>query len=117
MHRYNMAYRKAEAEVLLAARQAEIPDIAFTCTRWGTLLKGHPNWQAEVPQASDCYRYALQHPAVRLALTAPQTLAQLAENLRILQAPELSPQAVAQWQEYGSLIYGSGQDAFKTEWS
>lgn len=117
MHRYNMAHRKVEEQVLPAAKEAGIPVIAFTCTRWGSLLKGHPDWQGEVPRAADCYRYALQHPAVRLALTAPQTLVQLKENLRVLQAPKLSPNEVALWQEYGSLVYGNGQDAFETQWS
>jgi predicted aldo/keto reductase-like oxidoreductase len=117
MHRYNMAHTKASEQVLPAALQAGIPVVAFTCTRWGSLLKGHPDWQQEVPRAADCYRYALQHPAVRLTLTAPQTLTQLQENLRVLQAPQLSPNEAALWQEYGTLVYGNGQDAFETEWS
>ncbi|MBE9171200.1 aldo/keto reductase [Pleurocapsales cyanobacterium LEGE 06147] len=116
MHRYNMAHRGVEQEVLPAALEARIPIIAFTCTRWGSLLKGHPNWQAPVPQAADCYRYALQHPAVRLALTAPQTLTQLEENLRVLQAPSLNSSEIALWQQYGDLIYGKGEDAFETQW-
>lgn len=116
MHRYNMAHRGAEKKVLPAALEARIPVIAFTCTRWGSLLKGHPNWQGPVPQAADCYRYALQHPAVRLALTAPQTLTQLEENLRLLQAPSLSSQEINLWQQYGELIYGNGEDAFETQW-
>lgn len=116
MHRYNMAHRKAEEKVLPAARNAGIPVIAFTCTRWGSLLKGHPDWHFEVPKAEDCYRYVLKHPAVRLVLTAPQTQTQLEENLRVLQAPELSPHEVALWQEYGTLVYGNGQDTFETEW-
>lgn len=124
MHRYNMAHRKAEEKVLPTALQAEIPVIAFTCTRWGSLLKGHPDWHQEVPRAAHCYRYALQHPAVRLALQAPrlalqapQTLTQLEENLRVLRAPQPSPNEVTLWQEYGFLVYGNGQDAFETEWS
>lgn len=117
MHRYNMAHRRASDHVLPAALQAGIPVIAFTCTRWGSLLAGHPDWQQEVPSSADCYRYALRHPAVRLALFAPQTLTQLEENLRVLQAPEPSPHEVALWQEYGSLVYGNGQDAFETEWT
>jgi len=117
MHRYNMAHRKAEENVLPAAQKAGIPVIAFTCTRWGSLLKGHPDWQKQVPKAADCYRFALRHPAVRLALSAPQTLTQLEENLSVLQAPELSPQAEALWQEYGTLVYGNGEDAFDTQWS
>lgn len=69
-----------------------------------------------MPQAADCYRYALWHPAIRLALTAPQTLIELKENLSVLQTPQLSSQQEAMWQEYGALVYGNGQHAFETEW-
>lgn len=116
MHRYNMAHRKAEKQVLPMAHSAGIPVIAFTCTRWGRLLQGHPDWQGEIPTAADCYRYVLQHPAVRLALTAPQTREQLEENLSVLHNPSLTPKTVVQWQEYGALIYGNGQDTFETRW-
>lgn len=116
MHRYNMAHRKAEAQVFPMAQQAGIPVVAFTCTRWGQLLRGHPDWQEEIPTAADCYRYALHQKAVHLALTAPQTQAQLEENLSVLQTPELTPEAVARWQDYGALVYGDGQDAFETQW-
>lgn len=116
MHRYNMAHRKAEEDVLPAAQKANIPVVAFTCTRWGSLLQGHLNWQGKPPTAADCYRYVLRHPAIHLALTAPKTKQQLEENLSILHAPPLSPQEVAQWQEYGNLVYGTGQDTFDTQW-
>ncbi|MGK7874671.1 MAG: aldo/keto reductase [Xenococcaceae cyanobacterium] len=116
MHRYNMAHRGAEKKVFPAAWRARIPIIAFTCTRWGSLLKGHPDWPVEVPQAADCYRYALQHRVVHLALTAPKTRTQLKENLRVLSAPPLTPSEEVRWQQYGDLIYGNGQDAFETSW-
>lgn len=116
MHRYNMAHRKAEEQVLPEAQKANIPLVAFTCTRWGTLLQGHPYWQGKLPTAADCYRYALNNSAVRLALTAPKTKQELVENLSVLHSPQLSNQEIAQWQEYGDLIYGNGQDAFDTQW-
>jgi len=116
MHRYNMAHRKAEENVLPSAQTAGIPVVAFTCTRWGTLLKGHPHWQKAPPTAADCYRYVLSHPAVSTALTAPQNFQQLQENLWLLQASPLSPAEIARWQKYGDLIYGNGEDAFETQW-
>ncbi len=116
MHRYNMAHRKAEEQVFPMAQQAGIPVIAFTCTRWGELLQGHPDWQGGIPTAADCYRYALHQKAVHLALTAPATQAQLEENLDVLRSDELTPEAVVRWQEYGALVYGDGQDAFETKW-
>lgn len=116
MHRYNMAHRKAEEDVLPTAQRAGIPVVAFTCTRWRTLLQGHPDWQQKPPTAVECYRYALHQKAVHLALTAPQNLQQLEENLSVLHAPPLLPQEIVYWQEYGNLIYGTGQDAFETQW-
>lgn len=116
MHRYNMTHRKAEENVLPSAQTAGIPVVAFTCTRWGTLLKGHPHWQEKPPTPADCYRFVLSHPAVNLALTAPQNLQQLQENLWVLQAPSISPPKITRWQEYGDLIYGNGEDAFETQW-
>lgn len=116
MHRYNMAHRKAEAAVFPAALQAEIPIIAFTSTRWGTLLTGHADWRAAIPTAADCYRFNLHQPAVRLALTAPETRQALAANLSALTAPAMSATEVSHWQAYGDLIYGQGQDAFETNW-
>ncbi|MDZ8068193.1 MAG: aldo/keto reductase [Nostoc sp. DedQUE08] len=116
MLRYNMAHRKAEEDVLPSASKAGIPVVAFTCTRWGSLLKGHPNWQQKPPLAADCYRMALSHRAVRLALTAPKNRQQLLENLSVLHSPQLSQQELTHWQEYGDLIYGAGQDSFDTQW-
>lgn len=116
MLRYNMAHRSIEEAVLPAAQARGIPIIAFTCTRWGTLLQGHPQWQEAAPTAADCYRYALHHPAVGVALTAPATWSQLQENLRALTEPPLAIEEIERWQRYGELVYGSGQDAFETQW-
>lgn len=116
MHRYNMAHRKVETDVLPAAQAAAIPVVAFTCTRWGSLLEGHPNWSNTPPTASDCYRYVLHHPAVQLALTAPTTKSQLLENLTALTTPTFNLEEAAYWQDYGDLVYGTGQDAFETQW-
>lgn len=116
MHRYNMAHRQAEQNVLPAAQKAGIPVVAFTCTRWVTLLKGHPNWKKEPPTAADCYRYVLHHPGISLALTAPKTRQQLEANLSVLHAPQLQAQEIANWRKYGNLIYGTGQDTFDTQW-
>lgn len=116
MHRYNMAHRKAERDVFPAVIEAKIPAIAFTCTRWGALLKGHPNWQDRLPTAADCYRYALSNKAISLALTSPQTLAELEENLSVLNHFQLTEAELVLWRSYGDLIYGKGQDSFETQW-
>lgn len=117
MHRYNMAHRKSEEEVLPAAIGAGIPVVAFTCTRWGSLLEGHAGWPGQVPSAADCYRFVLRHPAVALALTAPATENQLRRNLTVLSdAGEPAPEEMSSWKAYGDLVYGEGGDAFETRW-
>ncbi|NEO85450.1 MAG: aldo/keto reductase, partial [Spirulina sp. SIO3F2] len=85
MHRYNMAHRKAEQDVFPAAQAVQIPMIAFTATRWGTLLNGHPDWAHPAPTAADCYRMAIAPNPVQLVLTAPKAQAELAANLSVLQ--------------------------------
>lgn len=116
MHRYNMAHRGAEEQVLPAALNAGVPVVAFTCTRWGSLLTGHQDWDGLVPTAADCYQYVLHHPAVHIALTAPTTPAQLEENLSALKGTEQPSQSLPLWKAYGKLIYGDGTDAFETQW-
>ncbi|MBE9141993.1 aldo/keto reductase [Planktothrix mougeotii] len=116
MHRYNMAHRGAEEAVLPTALQLDVPVVAYTCTRWGSLLQGHDAWTGDIPAASDCYRYSLDHPAIHLALTAPATLEELEQNLDILHNQSLDPTTKRRWEEYGTLIYGDGRDAFETKW-
>ena len=116
MHRYNMAHRGAEEQVLPAALNAEVPVVAFTCTRWGSLLTGHQDWEGPVPTAANCYQYVLHHPAVHIALTAPTTPAQLKENLIALKGAEYLSQKLPLWEAYGKLVYGDGTDAFETQW-
>jgi aryl-alcohol dehydrogenase-like predicted oxidoreductase len=119
MTRYNMAHRGAEERVFPAALKAGIPVVSFTCTRWGSLLRHPTEWSPDrpVPTAADCYRFVLNHPAVRVALTAPGTVKRLYENLSVLRdGPDISPEQFKTWEEYGRLVYGDGKGAFETRW-
>ena len=116
MHRFNMAHRRAADSVFPAAHAAGIPVVAFTATRWQTLLNGHPAWSGPVPSASDCYRYCLTAPAVQVVLSSPTTPAQVRENLVVLERNGLEPDSVAAWEAYGDLVYGDGRSAFETQW-
>ncbi|MBD2461626.1 aldo/keto reductase [Oscillatoria sp. FACHB-1407] len=125
MHRYNMAHRKAEIDLFPAAVQADIPVIAFTCTRWATLLRlplreTSPQMLSGLdrpPTAAECYQFSLHPGAVRLALTSPAALAELTSNLEVLHKPLLTASELAHWQHYGDVVYGTGQDAFETQWA
>jgi len=119
MHRFNMAHRKAAREVFPTAAKARTRIVAFTATRWGTLLEPYaesPSWPGPPPTASDCYRYCLTEPSVHLVLTAPRSLAELEQNLDVLELPPMSRQERNQWQRFGDLVYGAGKGAFETSW-
>src|SRR3954469_25526191 len=44
MHRFNMAHRKAAKDVFPTAIRTKTPVVAFTATRWGTLLAPPADW-------------------------------------------------------------------------
>jgi aryl-alcohol dehydrogenase-like predicted oxidoreductase len=158
MHRFNMAHRKAAHEVFPAAAKARTPIVAFTATRWGTLLEPYadrpwatlafcspsvqpatsrlaqpglgdlsvlqlhgptgniPTRPGRPPTASDCYRYCLAQPSVQVVLTAPRSLAELEQNLAVLELPSMSKQECIKWQRFGDLVYAAGKGAFETRW-
>jgi predicted aldo/keto reductase-like oxidoreductase len=111
-----MAHRKAAREVCPVAAKARTPIVAFTATRWGTLLEPYPGWPGRPPTASDCYRYCLAEPSVQVVLTAPRSLAELEQNLDVLELPPMSKPERGQWQRFGDLVYGAGKEAFETSW-
>jgi aryl-alcohol dehydrogenase-like predicted oxidoreductase len=119
MHRFNMAHRKAADEVFPAALRSQTPVIAFTATRWGTLLKPHAQIAADVPSAADCYRFCLAQPAIHLVLTAPKTVAELNENLAALNSPPMSEEVLRRWEQFGDAIYkigGRSAHDFESQW-
>jgi len=111
-----MAHRKAALEVFPVAAKARTPVVAFTATRWGTLLEPCADWPGPPPTASVCYRYALSQPAVQVVLTAPRSLAEMEQNLDVLELPPMSTQQRGQWQRFGDLVYGAGKGPFETSW-
>jgi len=116
MHRFNMAHRKAASEVFPAAVENRTPVVAFTATRWRTLLEPVAGWAGEPPTAVDCYRYCLAQPAIKLVLTAPRTLKELGQNLEVLRATKMGPRDRSRWERFGDQVYGNGADNFETHW-
>ena len=86
MVRYNAAHRGAEDEVFPVTEPRGMPVVAFTITRWGALAKPTPVDPPAFnpPPTPQWYRFALQHPAVTVAIMAPNDREQLDENLTIL---------------------------------
>jgi predicted aldo/keto reductase-like oxidoreductase len=86
MIRYNAAHRGAENDIFPVTTQRGLPVIVYTCLRWGALLRATPEDPPGfvVPSAPAWYRFALQHPAVTVALMAPENRAELYEDLQVL---------------------------------
>ena len=116
MLRYNMAHRRLASAVFPHARQASQTVVAFTATRWSTLLRGHPEWTLTPPTALECYRYCLADPAVDVVLTGATTIPQLRANLPALQTRALGARERRRWEAYGDLVYGTGTGKFETAW-
>jgi aryl-alcohol dehydrogenase-like predicted oxidoreductase len=119
MQRFNMAHRKAATEVFPSAIEARTPIVAFTATRWGTLLKSHPKWPSAPPTAVDCYRFCLAQAAVQVVLTAPKTVDELVENRPVLKLPPMIDETCAHWQRFGDIIYEHGRGEnhdFESQW-
>ena len=114
MLRFNMAHRRVGRATFPAARRARVPVVAYTATRWGTLLDGHPEWTGPAP--SECYRYCLAQPAVQVVLTAPTSVAEAEANLDVLRRPALPTARLARWEAYGDLVHGNGAGKFETMW-
>jgi aryl-alcohol dehydrogenase-like predicted oxidoreductase len=119
MVRYNMAHRKVAHEVFPAAIEAQTPIVAFTATRWATLLAPQSQWPGQPPTAADCYRYCLTDAAVTHVLSAPKTIAELEENLSTLHLPPMNGETRRYWEKFGDIVYNNGglaADPFEMRW-
>lgn len=114
MLRYNAVHRGAERDVFPHLPSSPRPGIvAYTATRWGHLLdpeKMPPG--EEPPPARDCYRFALSHPDVSMALCGPANREQMQEALRALDAGPLDAEEMARMHRIGDHVYGKYKPQF-----
>lgn len=105
--RYNAAHRGAETEVFPYLPQDSPPGVTtYTTTRWGSLLKSRKiPVDLKRPTAVDCYRFALSHPAVHLAMTGPKNAEQMKENLAVLDAEPMSPEELDWMRRVGDIVH------------
>lgn len=114
MLRYNAVHRGAEEDVFPFVPAERPPGIiAYTATRWGHLLdpKKMPEGLSP-PSASDCYRFALSHPAVDMVLTGPADQTQMDEALRALERGPLDEEELERMRRIGDHIYGRYKPSF-----
>lgn len=109
MLRYNAAHTGAEKEVFpcLDANAGEFKPgvLAFTATRWGSLLDPRAMPQGEkTPSASDCYRFALSNPHVDAVITGPRNREELDEALLSIERGPMSEEELAWMRRVGKWI-------------
>jgi aryl-alcohol dehydrogenase-like predicted oxidoreductase len=108
MVRYNAAHPGAEREVFphVPAEESKAPGVlAFTATRWGSLLDRAPVPKAEpVPRASDCYRFVLSNPRVQSTLAGPRTGSELDEAMCALDRGPLAVDEMAWMRRVGVAV-------------
>jgi aryl-alcohol dehydrogenase-like predicted oxidoreductase len=111
MLRYNAAHPGAEREIFPhldanAASGGRRPGVvAFTATRWGTLLDPRLTPRGErTPTPSDCYRFALTDPHVDVCLAAPKNAEQLDAALVALERGPMSDDELAWMRRVGAAV-------------
>ena len=114
--RYNAVHRGAEQEVFphLTLRPVmQRPGlVTYTATRWGHLCDPRRTPPGErTPTGTDCYRFALAHPAVDVVLAGPNDAAQMAQALHALDLGPLTTEECAWMRRVGDYIYGQSRAA------
>ena len=105
MVRYNAAHPGAERDVFphLGPRAPGV--LAFTATRWGSLLRPELVPEGEpTPRASDCYRFVLSSPHVHASLAGPKDGAELDEAMAALDRGPMSAEELAWMRRVGARV-------------
>jgi aryl-alcohol dehydrogenase-like predicted oxidoreductase len=105
MIRYNAAHPGAEREVFPHLAKRRPGTVAFTATRWGTLLdRRYVPADEPLPGSADCYRFALSNPNIDVCLSAPKDAAQLDEALVALERGPLDEDEMAWMRRVGVAV-------------
>jgi aryl-alcohol dehydrogenase-like predicted oxidoreductase len=108
MVRYNAAHPGAEREVFPLLGEPKPGVVSYTATRWGALIDPRLTPPGEpTPRASDCYRFALTHPAVDVCLAAPSSAEMLDEALLALDRGPMSADEIAWMKRVGAGVRGA----------
>jgi aryl-alcohol dehydrogenase-like predicted oxidoreductase len=115
MVRYNAAHRGAEQEVFPELPAQGRPGVvAYTATRWGTLLRSPGPWPPglRVPSAAECYRFCLTHPAVDLVLCGPANREELRQAVGALALGPLGDEELAAIRAFGDRVHAHYAEVF-----
>jgi hypothetical protein len=103
MIRHSAAHPGAEEHVLPLAQEHRVGVLTFSALAYGRLL-------GPTVTAVDAYAYSLAQPGVSAVISAPRSRAELRENLAVLRAPALSPEAIAALRSRGQQVRAETRD-------
>jgi aryl-alcohol dehydrogenase-like predicted oxidoreductase len=105
MVRYNAAHPGAEQEVFPHLGERPPGVVSYTATRWSDLINPALTPAGEpTPRASDCYRFALTHPAVDTCLVGAANRAELDEGLAALDRGPMDAEELAWMKRVGAEV-------------
>jgi aryl-alcohol dehydrogenase-like predicted oxidoreductase len=105
MVRYSAAHPGAEKEVFPHLADPKPGVLAFTATRWSTLLDPALTPPGErTPTAADCYRFVLSSPHVDVSLTGPRDGAQLDAAIAALDRGPMTEDEIAWMKRVGVVV-------------
>ena len=106
MLRYNAAHRGAEKEVFDSLSGPTRPGIvSYTATRWGRLLQRAGDLGPMT--GPECYRFALSHPSVDVALCGARTWDELIADVDGVQEGPLTGERLAEIRAFGDAVRSS----------
>jgi aryl-alcohol dehydrogenase-like predicted oxidoreductase len=105
--RYNAAHTGAERDVFGRLAAGGRPGVvAYTATRWGSLLKAGRMPPGEAPlEARDCYRFVLSNPDFNVCMCGPASDAEMAEALAAIDAGPLDAEEIARVRRIGDHVH------------
>jgi aryl-alcohol dehydrogenase-like predicted oxidoreductase len=106
--RYNAVHRGAEEEIFPHLQGDDRPGmVTYTATCWGRLLNPKKIPPGEpVPAPSDCYRFALSHPAVDVCHCGPRNMEQMLAALPALELGPLGEEDMERMKRIGDHVHG-----------
>jgi aryl-alcohol dehydrogenase-like predicted oxidoreductase len=106
--RYNAAHIGAERDVFPHLAPGGRPGmVAYTATRWGSLLKAAKMPAGEAPlRGRDAYRFVLTNPDFNVCITGPRNDAEMDEALAALSAGPLAPEEETRIRAIGRHVHG-----------
>lgn len=106
--RYNAAHTGAEQDIFPHLSPEGRPGfVAYTATRWGSLMKAHKMPPGEAPlRARDAYRFVLSNPDFQVCMTGPKDEGQMDEALAALEEGPLSVEEMARIRRIGAHVHG-----------